>query len=116
MTKYCTRISSLYILSILFLLVLGGLNPASAQWKKVNVSPPFDNGYYLDVFFLPANPLYGWICGFNGYVLRTTDGGVSWQGNIVVRDGMLESINFVTPSIGFTSGPNGIFKSTDGGI
>ncbi|MBI3260722.1 MAG: hypothetical protein HYZ54_14780 [Ignavibacteriae bacterium] len=29
---------------------------------------------------------------------------------------MLESINFVTPSIGFTSGPNGIFKSTDGGI
>lgn len=88
----------------------------SAQWKKINLSPPFDAGYYLDVFFLPSNPQYGWISGFNSYVLRTTDGGISWEGHIISNNEMLESIHFVTPLIGYTSGPNGVLKSTDGGI
>jgi photosystem II stability/assembly factor-like uncharacterized protein len=99
------------------LLLLSAYTPVSAQWKKItNIPPPFDKGYYLDVFFLPANPLYGWISGFNGYVLRTTDGGTTWQGTIASQDAMLESVNFVTPLVGYTSGGNGIFKSTDGGV
>lgn len=114
MMKQFVQVNSFRILSLFFFLCL--VSSASSQWKKVNIPPPYDNGYYLDVFFLPSNPLYGWISGFNGYVLRTTDGGVTWQGNIAVNNGMLESVNFVTPSIGYVSGPTGIFKSTDGGV
>lgn len=97
-------------------LSLGILNSATSQWQKItNIPAPFNNGYYLDVFFLPSNPQYGWISGFNGYVLRTTDGGITWQGTEIFQNPMLESIHFVTTKIGFASGGNGIYKSIDGG-
>ncbi len=99
-------------------------NPVSAQWKKItNIPPPYDAGYYLDVFFLPSNPQLGWISGVSslqtndvGYVIRTTDGGKTWQGSNAGRNGRLESVHFVTPLIGYTSGTNGIYKSIDGGV
>jgi len=99
--------------TIIFLSVLSS---ASSQWRKqTNIPFPYNNGYYLDVYFLPSNPQYGWISGFNGFVLRTTDGGTTWNGTEIFHNPMLESIHFVTPLIGYTSGGNGIYKSTDGG-
>jgi len=108
-----------------------------SQWKKVTTVPQnFDNTIWLDVYFLNSNPNYGWVCGFGGNVIRTTDGGNSWQGTKIQKmiidttyvngnpkydttyiptANQLESIHFVNENIGFVSGDNQVFKSTDGG-
>ncbi len=97
---------------------------SSAQsWQKCTLPAGFvpvsTGSTYLDVFFLPSNPQYGWVCGFNGFTLRTTDGGNTWQGSVVPyggrNSGHLESIQFQTTTTGYCSGPAGVFKSTDGG-
>ncbi len=99
---------------VIGVLLCGGL--AWAQyWQRVPLPGQYDANYWLDVFFLPSNPQYGWICGFNGMVVRTTDGGRTWQGTQIPNAYQLESIHFVTPQVGYTSGPEGIWRSTDGG-
>ncbi len=91
-----------------------GSAAATAQWVKATLPQPFAQGYYLDVFFLESDTRYGWACSIEGYVVRTTDGGISWQGTATSRS-FLEYIQFLTPLVGYTSGPAGIYKSTDGG-
>ena len=106
-----------------FFLLCAIPNLLFSQWKRVtNIPKPFDEGYYLDVYFLESNPQYGWTCGYNGVVLRTTDGGNSWDYAIIPFAYQLESIFFVNEKVGYTSGlvgstiPGGaIFKSVDGG-
>lgn len=93
---------------------------ASAQsWQRITVPSGFttSGNYWLDVFFLPSNPQYGWICGYRGATLRSTDGGSTWQGTTVpnLKDGHLESIYFLDTQVGYCSGPAGMWKSTDGG-
>lgn len=96
-----------------------------SQWERVtNIPAPFDKGYYLEVVFLESNPQYGWICGYNGFILRTTDGGENWAGVTLGLDIQLESINFVNEKVGFTSGQlrspidvrGKLYKTEDGGI
>lgn len=100
----------------LFILVFAKIDISAQYWKKINSIPsPYSNNYWLDVFFHPSNPNYGWICGFNGMVIYTSDGGTTWQGSSVPNAYHLESIHFPTLSTGYTSGVDGIFKSTDGG-
>jgi photosystem II stability/assembly factor-like uncharacterized protein len=49
-------------------------------------------------------------------VVRTTDGGNTWAGTTVSITSLhLEYIQFLSTSVGYTSGPGGMFKSTDGG-
>ncbi|MFA6570556.1 MAG: YCF48-related protein [Bacteroidota bacterium] len=103
---------------ILFFFLLA-VSSSFSQWKRVtNIPPPYDDNYYLEVFFLPANPQYGWICGYNGRVIRTTDGGQTWAGVTIPMGnspGQLESVTFANESIGYVSGEGRIFKTTDGG-
>lgn len=49
--------------------------------------------------------------------MRTTNGGQTWQGTRVVASGYchLEYIQFLNTSVGYCSGPCGVFKSTNGG-
>ncbi|MCX7908107.1 MAG: choice-of-anchor D domain-containing protein [Ignavibacteria bacterium] len=105
----------LYKITFLFIL-LSVSNPLFSQyWQKIqNIPSPFSNNYWLDVYFHPSNPNYGWICGFNGMIIRTTDGGNTWRGS-TVNAYHLESIHFPSLQIGYVSGVEGIFKSTDGG-
>lgn len=86
-------------------------------WQRIeNLPAGYERNYYLDVFFLPSNPNYGWICGYDSKVLRTTDGGKTWFGSRVDRRPLhLESIHFATENVGYCSGVEGIFKSVDGG-
>ncbi len=106
-----------YISLCAFVLLISALLPVKAQWKAAKLPFGYDNGYYLDVYFLPTNPQYGWVSGMEGKVLRTSDGGATWIGSVVPTSGnMLESIQFVTTRIGYTSGPTGIWKSIDGGV
>ncbi|MFM8472918.1 MAG: choice-of-anchor D domain-containing protein, partial [Candidatus Kapaibacterium sp.] len=102
-----------------FLSLSATVELGAQYWQKCSLPAPYSAGYYLDVFFLPSNPQYGWVCGHEGYVLRTTDGGTTWQGTLVPYQGRsgghLESVHFVTQQTGYCSGPCGVFKSTDGG-
>ncbi|MES2765794.1 MAG: choice-of-anchor D domain-containing protein [Bacteroidota bacterium] len=109
-----------YIVSLVFVISAGSV---SAQyWERITAVPStYQNTYWLDVFFLPSNPKYGWISGFNGHVLRTIDSGKTWNGATVPfppsANGQLESIHFTTPDTGYTSGAQGtgIFKTVNGG-
>jgi len=84
-------------------------------WEKVYLPAPYNTNYWLDIYFHPDNPNYGWACGFNGMVVRTTDGGATWLGSIIRGAYHLESIHFPTLQIGYTSGVEGIFKTINGG-
>lgn len=104
------------VIFLFCLLTLSPINSYPQYWKKINNLPlQYANNYWLDVYFHPLNSNYGWICGFNGMVIYTTDGGNSWRGTVVPNAYHLESIHFPTLTTGYTSGVDGIFKSTDGG-
>lgn len=108
------------LLTILIaVLSVTSLSGQTAQrWKKVTLPAPYNAGYYLDIFFLPSNPNLGWACDqFQGYVVRTTDGGNTWTGSAVPGGAgcHLEYIQFLDANTGYCSGPCGMFKSTDGG-
>ncbi len=111
-----TRLSTI----IAFVLLAATASGQTAQrWQKVVLPSPYSTGYYLDIFFLPGNPNYGWACDQNGgYVVRTTDGGSTWQGTKVdpaLGACHLEYIQFLDQNVGYCSGPCGMYKSVDGG-
>ncbi len=98
------------------------------EWEQVQIPPPPDGfaDYWLEVFFLPSNPRYGWIVGMNRHIIRTTDGGRTWTrssapGRVAqLAPGFssadfLEGVMFADSLVGYVSGPAGVFKSTDGG-
>ncbi len=91
---------------------------AYAQWVRMdNIPAGYDSNHWLDVFFLPSNPRFGWICGYQSFVLRTVDGGKTWQGITADANSLqLESIHFASPTIGYTSGGGRILKTVDGGV
>ncbi len=102
------------LLVIIFLSTSFNLFPFG-YWEKVNLPPPYNSNYWLDIYFYPDNPQYGWACGFNGMVVRTTNGGSTWLGSMVQGAYHLEHIHFPTLQIGYTSGVEGIFKTVNGG-
>ncbi len=89
---------------------------SDAAWEKVqNLPTQVKNTYLLDVYFLRAKPQYGWACGYNGHILRTTDGGKTWLFSQAPASFQAESIVFLDENTGYLSGDDMIFKSTDGG-
>ena len=105
-------------LILLLIISIGFMQDLNAQyWKSATLPTNVANNYWLDVYFLPGNTQLGWVCGFNAATVRTTDGGNTWIWSRVTtsQNPMLESIHFVSPQIGFTSGPQGIWRSNDGG-
>jgi len=111
------------ILTLLFL--ISNSNLLKSQWFPKWVEINYPNGFapsgggeaYLDVWYLKSNPNYVWICGHKSRILRSTDGGLTWKGSVVERNGIyqLESITFVSEKVGYASGAGKIFRSDDGG-
>lgn len=65
-----------------------------------------------------ATPLIGWSVGFNGFIIKTTDGGVSWfsQSNTSISNKTLYGVYAVDQNTVFVVGNTGtVLKSTDGG-
>ncbi len=96
------------------------------DWVQVQVPPAPDNvqDYWLEAYFLPSNPRYGWIVGFYRRAMYTTDSGRTWtRADIPGRlsydqndlRNHLEGVWFPDSTVGYASGPGGVFKSTDGG-
>lgn len=109
-----------FILATIFIFVLIQSTSKSQYWERVDLPPAYAGNYWLDVYFLESDPRYGWACGYNGAVLRTTNGGITWEGTTIRGAYQLESIHFANKDIGYTSGIGEltggvIYKSTDGG-
>lgn len=101
-------IKKIIILSLLSISIYG-----VGKWKKVaeNTYSPLS-----DVFFINEN--IGWIAGQSGTILKTTDGGYTWEepADPLPVSASMYSIYFVDENIGYAGGANDlILKSIDGG-
>ena len=83
---------------------------AQENWEVIN-NGTADN--LTDVCFIDNQ--IGWIIGYSGTLLRTTDAGESWN-LIIIPYQNLKAIQFVNQNTGWIVGDEGlIIKSTDGG-
>ena len=85
----------------------------TAQWFTQNPLPT-SNGLYSITF--PSNNI-GYAVGDNRYILKSIDGGISWN-KISVENGVnsrLTSVFFISDSIGFVCGMSYFAKTIDGG-
>ena len=75
----------------------------------------------MDLHFI--NDKTGWAVGFNGSVIKTSNGGVNWVSYNINSDYQLSLVRFVNEKYGFAGGfkfdgdllPH-LFRTTDGGI
>lgn len=96
------------ILSALsFLLVAGA---ASAQWTPVQT--PVTHNLY-DIFF--ANPLTGYCVGDSGTVLKSVDGGASWNLLPSFTNELVEEVYFKNADTGWVKTPASVYQTTNGG-
>jgi photosystem II stability/assembly factor-like uncharacterized protein len=64
-----------------------------------------------------VDPLHGFICGFSGLILKTSDGGVTWTPHTSNISGQFEGLHFLDTLEGYVCGSPGRFlHTTDGGI
>ena len=69
---------------------------------------------FFSVKFIDINT--GWICGDSGAVLKTENGGNTWNWQSTNTNERLKKIFFINPQLGFICGWQGnIFKTTNGG-
>lgn len=82
------------------------------KWNRK--SPDVDYGYLNDAFFV--NTQIGYAVGEAGLVIKTTDGGSTWQEQKPVTGNPLNSVYFINELIGFAAGGySTIIKTDDGG-
>jgi serine/threonine-protein kinase len=64
-----------------------------------------------------VTPMVGYVCGFNGLILKTENGGKTWQKNTFDSRVNFFNVLFLTTEKGFITGDNGtiIFTSDGGG-
>lgn len=75
---------------------------------------PYDTGM-LDLQFIDDDT--GFITTSNGKLIKTTDGGSSWNIQLVRANTALSRVFFVTAQTGWVIGKNGlVLKTTDGGL
>ncbi len=72
-----------------------------------------DNNTYYGVHFITETD--GWICGQNGTIKSTQDGGLNWNGQNSGTIELLNSITFLNDQIGYAAGNSGIIKITNDG-
>jgi photosystem II stability/assembly factor-like uncharacterized protein len=59
----------------------------------------------------------GWVCGLNGKIMHSTNGGSGWSEQISGTASTLNEVFMVNSAIGYIAGQNGvILKTTNGGI
>lgn len=84
----------------------------TAQWIELNSG--FDNHFFSQVF--AVNPDNVIVIGNNGLIIRSTNGGQTWQQKTSGTTQNLNNIQFPSQETGFITGTqNLILKTTDGG-
>ncbi len=91
---------------------------SSDTGRTWQVRPSADGVFDGGVAFVDT--LYGWTGGgriedeSEGWVHRTTDGGLTWSGRILETDYPIRTVHFLTREIGFAAGGN--YRDTTGGV
>ena len=131
-TMISKRLISKKIGSFLFLMLFSMLLSVSvcsnlnAKWEDYiwrparHIPDSFKNEYWLEFYFLPDNPKYGFACGGdgfgnNGVFAKTSDSGKTWYSSVVQKGFHAESIYFVDTNVGYISGYDDVYKTIDGG-
>ncbi|MBN8586341.1 MAG: T9SS type A sorting domain-containing protein [Ignavibacteria bacterium] len=83
----------------------GGMNWIKQDFQGVNLT----NGLILD-----ENILY--LTGFNGLIMKSINGGLSWSNQTSGISSTLRNITFINADLGFTSGDTHILKTSNGGV
>ena len=103
---------SIFVLSLL--LALAGLANAQ-QWQELQTG--VTEALY-SVYCIDTNTVF--VCGWNGVILKSEDGGYSWQEKYRQERYDWSKIKFLDNNIGFVLGDDGnynnkLFKTVDGG-
>ena len=97
---------------IFFLLWILHFNCYS-QWVELNV-PNTNATYFSDVYAITPDIVI--VIGNNGTILKTTDGGVTWQQKTSGTIKLLNKVHFSNANIGYIIGDQGtLLKTSDGG-
>lgn len=93
------------------LIVLTSTLSSQSDWQQLNSGV---NNYLQDVYFISRDT--GWAVGYQGAILKTTNGGLSWSIQNVTTNENLLSVNFIDNNYGWVGCSNGkILKTTNGG-
>ncbi|MFT5779383.1 MAG: photosystem II stability/assembly factor-like uncharacterized protein [Crocinitomicaceae bacterium] len=95
----------------LFFLMTAIMSTANAQWTD-KVSGTANSLY--DVHF--PDQTTGYVAGYYGTVLKTTDTGDTWSTLVSTTNEDLEAVFFITPDKGFVVGMNTMLATVDGGV
>lgn len=96
------------------LTIAGGPGNVSAQDGWEALDPQTSEDIFGIDFVDPAN---GWIVGSNGFVARTTDGGLNWSSQNSRVSKNLNAVSFVDPWVGWAAGDNGaLIRTTNAGV
>ena len=69
---------------------------------------------YNKIYFYDEN--IGYVGGPHGVILKTTDGGVTWETQVASGFDEVNDLYFISPDSGAAVGPNGVVRlTTDGG-
>merc|ERR1712096_299572 len=86
------------------------------SWERQPSMPfpaSFDKIDFHKVRFI--SPTMGWVCGDNGTVLKTTDGGKTWNKTNTSTFTVLGAITFVDETHGWAGGDGGFVTHTNNG-
>src|SRR5690625_7428949 len=85
-----------------------------SKGQVVEIDNGFDVPFYGDVIAVKSEGAF--VRSQNGLLLKTSDGGETWEQKDSGTDLNLGKIQFITPQIGFVTGANGhLIKTEDGG-
>ena len=103
------------IISATFLLICFFPSLLFSQWIVQNSSIRNNTKHIIANSFINQNT--GWLASDKGGIIKTTDGGISWQDFTIDTNIRLVSLCFLNESTGFSCGFTGkIYKTINGGI
>ncbi len=102
------------IIQLTAILLLLNLNISFSQtgWTQLGTGT---SGYLTSVWFTDGNT--GYLGGQNGYIAKTTNGGLNWVTQTSGASGFIREIEFVNTNTGYLCGDNGAMRKTiNGGL
>jgi photosystem II stability/assembly factor-like uncharacterized protein len=101
---------SIQLIAILLSLNLN-ISFSQTGWTQLGTGT---SGYLTSVWFTDANT--GYIGGQNGYIAKTTNGGLNWITQTSGASGFIREIEFVNANTGYLCGDNGAMRKTLTGV
>ena len=96
---------------VIFLFMIYGQSAQSQSWVELNIPAGI---YPLSLDFV--NPNMGWVID-NYSVMKTEDGGETWQMQSIPSESLMNSVCFVSELQGWIAADNGIiWHTSDGGV